>query len=262
MTQFQTETVPVSDQAGEPVIVATDVEKWYDNGFHVLKGVSMTVYKGEVLVVMGPSGSGKTTLTDLLSLLLKPKNGQIYFDDIIANQLELESWRRKIGFVTQDTVIFDDSIANNITLWEGEFEVDEDTQQKVRYAAQQAHCDGFISDLPNGYNTQIGERGVKLSGGQKQRLSIARELYKKPEILVLDEATSALDSESERYIQESIDALKGTMTVIIIAHRLSTIKNADKIIVLDQGKVKEEGSFEELTAVDTHFRLMAEYQRL
>src|SRR5690606_10139174 len=122
-------------------------------------------------------------------------------DDIPAGEMELHSWRQKIGFVTQDTVIFDDSIANNITLWEGDYEKDKDVHYRVEHAATQAYCDIFISELPDGYLTQIGERGVKLSGGQKQRLSIARELYKQPEILILDEATSALDSESELYIQ-------------------------------------------------------------
>lgn len=228
----------------------------------VIKGVSFSIPKNATVAMVGESGSGKTTLTDLMSLLLKPQGGQILFDGIPADALDLASWRKKIGFVTQDTVIFDDTIANNITLWEGDYDKDTDVQTRVAHAAQQAYCDHFIAELPQGYQTQIGERGVKLSGGQKQRLSIARELYKQPEILILDEATSALDSESERYIQESIDALKGKMTVVIIAHRLSTIKNADKIIVLDKGQVKEEGSFKELTSVDSRFRQMADLQRI
>ncbi|MEM9829413.1 MAG: ABC transporter ATP-binding protein [Bacteroidota bacterium] len=228
----------------------------------VVKDVSFSIPKNSTIALVGGSGAGKTTLTDLISLLIKPTGGQLLFDGIPANELDIQSWRNKIGFVTQDTVIFDDSIANNITLWEEEFESDENVQKEVKQAARQAYCDEFISSLPNGYYTQIGERGIKLSGGQKQRLSIARELYKQPDILILDEATSALDSKSEQFIQESIDTLKGTMTVILIAHRLSTIKNVDKIIVLDQGRVKEEGSFDELNSFDTQFRQMAEYQRL
>jgi len=228
----------------------------------VINNVSFTIPKNTTVALVGESGSGKTTLTDLISVLLTPKQGQILFDELPADKLNIDTWRKKIGFVTQDTVVFDDSIANNITLWEGEYDQNEDIQQRVRSAAIQAHCDRFIQNLPEGYLTQIGERGIKLSGGQKQRLSIARELYKQPEILILDEATSALDSESERYIQDSIDSLKGKMTVIIIAHRLSTIKNADKIIVLDKGNVKEEGSFEELTSIDSRFRQMAELQKI
>jgi subfamily B ATP-binding cassette protein MsbA len=228
----------------------------------IIKGVSFFIPKNATVALVGESGSGKTTLTDLMSLLLKPQGGQILFDGIPADELDLASWRNKIGFVTQDTVIFDDTIANNITLWEGDYDNDAKVQSRVKHAAEQAYCDRFISELPQGYLTEIGERGVKLSGGQRQRLSIARELYKQPEILILDEATSALDSESERYIQESIDALKGKMTVVIIAHRLSTIKNADKIIVLDKGQVKEEGSFEELTSIDSRFKQMAELQRI
>ena len=228
----------------------------------VIKNISFNIPKNSTVALVGESGSGKTTLTDLMSLLLKPQAGQIFFDGISTSELELHSWRQKIGFVTQDTIIFDDTIANNITLWEGDYNRDENVRNRVEQAATQAYCDRFISELPDGFLTQIGERGIKLSGGQKQRLSIARELYKQPEILILDEATSSLDSESELYIQESIDALKGKMTVIIIAHRLSTIKNADKIIVIDRGEVKEEGSFEELTTIDSRFRQMAELQKI
>ena len=228
----------------------------------VIRGVSFSVPKNATVALVGESGSGKTTLVDLLSLLLKPQRGQILVDGISLGDIEQRSWREKIGVVTQDTVIFDDSIANNITLWKGDYHKDMNVQRQVEYAAQQAHCISFIADLPEKYFTQIGERGVKLSGGQKQRISIARELYKQPEVLILDEATSALDSESEYFIQKSIDALKGKVTVIIIAHRLSTIKNADKIIVLDKGAVREEGSFEELFSTDSHFRQMARYQKL
>ena len=228
----------------------------------VLHQVSFSIPKNQTVALVGESGSGKTTVTDIISLLLKPGEGGLYIDGKAAESYELNSWRKRIGFVTQDSVIFDDSVGNNITLWEGDYATDPQVQDAAAHAAEQAYCHHFIKDLPQGYHTQIGERGVKLSGGQKQRLSIARELYKQPEILILDEATSALDTESERYIQESIDALKGKMTVIIIAHRLSTIKNADKIVVLEKGRILEEGSFQELTQQDTRFKRMAELQKL
>ncbi|MEX0770576.1 MAG: ATP-binding cassette domain-containing protein, partial [Balneolaceae bacterium] len=159
--------------------------------------------------------------------------------------------------------IFDDTIANNICLWKGDYEKDESVRQRIHEAAKRAYATPFIKKLPDLYHTMIGDRGVRLSGGQRQRLFIARELYKNPNLLILDEATSALDTESERFIQKSIDALKGSMTVVIIAHRLSTIKNADYIYVLDDGKVIEQGTYEDLVQDgNTRFRQMVEMQSL
>jgi subfamily B ATP-binding cassette protein MsbA len=165
--------------------------------------------------------------------------------------------------VSQETVVFDDTVANNISLWQGDIGDDPALRERVIHAAKQAHADHFIRDLPNSYQTVVGDRGVRLSGGQRQRLFVARELFKEPNLLLLDEATSALDTESERYIQKSIDALRGEMTVVIIAHRLSTIKNVDYVYVLDEGRVIEEGPYHELRGEEqSRFREMVEMQSL
>jgi subfamily B ATP-binding cassette protein MsbA len=160
-----------------------------------------------------------------------------------GSQVKLASWRRQIGYVSQDTVVFDDSVANNICLWKGDIGADPDLFERVRDAARRAHIADFIESLPEAYHTQVGDRGIRLSGGQQQRLFIARELFRQPRLLILDEATSALDSESERYVQQSIDAVRGQMTVVIIAHRLSTIRNVDEVFVLDKGRLVEHGPY-------------------
>ena len=228
----------------------------------ILSNLNLNIDRNSTVALVGESGSGKSTLVDLITLLLSPQEGMLTIDKASTKSIDKDSWREKIGLVTQEVVIFDDTIANNITLWQGNFTSDKDVQNRVKLAAQQANCNHFISAFPKGYNTQIGERGIRLSGGQKQRLAIARELYKKPELLILDEATSALDSASERAIQESIDALKGKITVIVIAHRLSTIRNADKIVVLDKGTIKEEGTFVELVARGEYFKEMTDLQKV
>ena len=156
------------------------------------------------------------------------------------------SWRRQIGYVSQETVGFDDTIAHNICMGKGDPHRDPVLMRRVREAARQAHIAHFIEELPDGYDTVVGDRGIRLSGGQRQRLFIARELFRKPNLLILDEATSALDTESERYIQDSIDALKGQITVVIIAHRLSTIRNVDHVYVFDQGHLVEQGPYQSL----------------
>ncbi|MCP3932985.1 MAG: ABC transporter ATP-binding protein [Bacteroidetes bacterium] len=213
---------------------------------NILNNISLKIPAKSSIAIVGESGSGKSTLVDLITLLLKPNEGNIIIDGIDYKELNYRSWRTNIGFVTQETVIFDDTIANNISLWNCEIEKNKECSQEIEKAAEQAFCHPFISDLPEGYQTIVGERGVKLSGGQRQRLFVARELFKKPSLLILDEATSSLDTESERYMQKSIDQLKGIMTVIIIAHRLSTIKNVDHIYVLDNGKIIENGSYDQL----------------
>ena len=156
-------------------------------------------------------------------------------------------------------MVFDDTIANNISLWKNG---DDGTRAAIEDAAKRAYAHHFIEELPDGYDTVVGDRGVRLSGGQRQRLFIARELFKQPNLLILDEATSALDTESERYIQDSIDALKGEMTVVIIAHRLSTIKNVDYVYVLDHGRIVEEGPYQLLREEEGRFKQMVEMQRL
>ena len=175
------------------------------------------------------------------------------------SNIELSSLRDLIGYVTQEIVVFNDNIRNNISFWSREM----DNTDTVESAAKHAHCEKFILDTPSQYNTYIGDRGLKLSGGQRQRLAIARELYKKPEILILDEATSALDSESEAFIQQSIDSLKHNKTIIIIAHRLSTVKNCDYIYVLSKGSIIEHGTFATLYGnEESRFRNMCNMQKL
>jgi subfamily B ATP-binding cassette protein MsbA len=229
----------------------------------VLKNINLFIPVNKTLAFVGESGAGKTTLTDIISLLLNPQEGEIYIDNIPAKDLDKKAWRRKIGFVPQDPVVFDDTAANNINFWTGDYNKDPACREKTEQVAAKANCHDFIMTMKKGYNTRIGDRGVQLSGGQRQRLAIARELYKEPQLLIMDEATSSLDTQSERYIQKSIDELQGKMTVLIIAHRLSTIKNADHIYVLDKGKIIEKGSFKELTANPfSKFKTMTDMQNL
>lgn len=234
-----------------------------DKENHVLSDISLEIPVNHMIAFVGDSGAGKSTLIDMLTLLLKPQRGKIYIDGIDSRDIELGSWRSQIGYVSQETVVFDDTIANNICLWKGDFNTDTDVQQKVKEASNRAYINDFIETLADGYNTVVGDRGVRLSGGQRQRLFIARELYKNPNLLILDEATSSLDTESERYIQKSIDSLKGSMTVVIIAHRLSTIKNADLIYVIDDGMIIEQGTYDELSLNrKSRFSRMVEIQSL
>lgn len=229
----------------------------------VLRDIVLTIPANTTVAFVGESGAGKSTLVDMLTLMLKPCRGEVRIDGIPGNELELRSWRRQVGYVAQETVVFDDTIANNITLWKEDYHPDSAAASRVKHAARQAYAHKFIERLPERYNTLVGERGVRLSGGQRQRLFLARELYKKPRLLILDEATSALDSESEEYIKQSIDALKGTMTVVIIAHRLSTIKRADYIYVMERGRIIEHGTYPDLANRPTgRFRQMVDFQKL
>ena len=216
----------------------------------VIHGVSLDIPVRTSVALVGESGAGKSTLVDLLTLMLKPQLGRVLIDGVPGEAIQLASWRRQIGYVSQETVIFDDTIANNICLWDGDPQQDDLLRRRIREAARQAHISHFIDTLPDGYETLVGDRGLRLSGGQRQRLFIARELFRRPNLLILDEATSALDSESEQAIQQSIDELKGQVTVVIIAHRLSTIRNVDLVYVFDQGQLVEQGGYEELRDVD------------
>lgn len=225
-----------------------DVYFQYDDSEDdVLKEINLEIPVNQMIAFVGESGAGKSTLIDTLTLLLKPKSGHVYIDGVESTQIEKGSWRSQIGYVSQETVVFDDTVANNICLWKGDYQTDESVKKRVHEAAKRAYADEFIKNLGNGYNTVVGDRGVRLSGGQRQRLFIARELFKNPNLLILDEATSSLDTESERYIQKSIDELKGSITVVIIAHRLSTIKNSDLIYVLEKGSIIESGTYDELS---------------
>jgi subfamily B ATP-binding cassette protein MsbA len=213
---------------------------------HVLKKINLNFNVNETIAIIGESGSGKSTLADLVTLTLRPDSGSILVDGINSIEIELDSWRRQIGYVSQETVLFDDTIAYNISLETNQVDSNELILSKIINVAKLAGLDDFVKQLPEGYNTIVGERGVRLSGGQRQRLFIARELFRNPKILILDEATSALDSESEFLVQQSIDKLKGKITVIIIAHRLSTIRNVDYVYLMKKGEIIEHGNYKQL----------------
>ena len=215
----------------------------YGDGDNVLKNISFKIKKGTTYALVGPSGGGKTTICHLIPRFYDIHNGNILIDGIDTSSVTLNSLRKNIGIVQQDVYLFNSSIKDNILY--GRIDA---TDQDVIKAAKQANIHDYIMSLPNGYNTVIGERGVKLSGGQKQRLSIARVFLKNPPILILDEATSALDNATEIMIQQSLDELCKGRTTLVVAHRLSTIKNADKIAVVSGGQICEEGSHEELMA--------------
>ena len=215
----------------------------YADGRPVIRGLSLNVASGETVAFVGATGAGKTTIASLLLRFYEPQSGRILLDGCDIRELTQESLRRQIGLVQQDVFLFGDSVRYNIAYAKPDATADE-----VQAAAKAAAADEFIQKLPAGYDTEVGERGVKLSGGQKQRLAIARVFLKNPPIVVLDEATSALDNITEQQIQRELDELAVGRTTLIIAHRLSTIRHADKIVVLDEGAVAECGSHEELLA--------------
>jgi len=230
---------------------------------NVLDKMSIVFPVKESIAIVGESGAGKSTLADLIALLHQPQHGEVLIDGVSGHQIHKSSWRSQIGYVSQETVIFDDTIANNICMWKGDYTNDKDLMGEIKDAAKRANILDFIKTLPNGFESLVGEHGVLLSGGQRQRLFIARELFRKPSLLILDEATSALDSSSEKKIQQSIESLKGTITVIIIAHRLSTIRNVDLIYLLQNGQIIESGTFDALMEDNTsHFKKLATMQSL
>ncbi|HEX6576676.1 MAG TPA: ABC transporter ATP-binding protein, partial [Gemmatimonadaceae bacterium] len=210
----------------------------------VLSHISFVASKGEVVALVGASGAGKSTLVDLIPRFYEIERGRITIDGIDTRTVKLPALRALTGIVSQDTVLFNDTVRSNIAY--GTVRVYSDEQ--VEAAARAANAHSFIAELPDGYNTMLGERGTRLSGGQRQRLAIARALLRDPPILILDEATSALDTESERLVQEAVDRLLEGRTVFVIAHRLSTIVHADQILVLDRGRIIERGTHAELLA--------------
>lgn len=222
-------------------IELVSVDFSYDATNLVLQDITLTIEQGQITALVGASGAGKTTLADLITRFYDPTQGKILIDGVDIREFEINSLRRKLAVVSQDTFIFNTSVWNNIAYGaEGASATD------IEEAARLANAIEFIQDMPEGFGTQLGDRGVRLSGGQRQRLAIARALLRSPDILILDEATSALDSISERLIQESLEKLSMGRTVITIAHRLSTIANADKVVVLEQGHIVEQGRYEGL----------------
>jgi subfamily B ATP-binding cassette protein MsbA len=229
----------------------------YREGVPVLIDIDFDAAAGTTTALVGPSGSGKSTLLGLLAAFHRPRSGRILIDGFDISSFDLRDYRAQIGLVLQETFLFDGTILENIMFSRPDASIDD-----VYRVAAVAHCDEFIRRMPNGYDTIVGERGVKLSGGQRQRVAIARALLADPAILLLDEATSSLDSESESLIQEGLEALRADRTTFVIAHRLSTILSADQILVLEGGRLVERGTHAELLETGgTYARLYEQQQR-
>ena len=239
-------------------IVFSGVDFCYEEGGkQVLRKVNLNIPKGKTIAIVGASGAGKSTLVDLIPRFYDATRGSICIDGIDIRELSIRDLRSLMGNVNQDPILFNDTIFNNIA-----FGVDGATREQVETAAKIANAHEFIMEKEEGYDTNIGDRGCKLSGGQRQRISIARAVLKNPPILILDEATAALDTESERSVQEALDRLMVSRTTIAIAHRLSTIKNADEIVVMDEGRIVERGRHEELLALGGYYRKLNDMQSL
>ncbi len=236
-------------------IVYEDVSFSYDTGDEVLTSIDLEIDRGEVVAVVGPSGAGKSTLLDLLPRFYDPTEGRVSVDGCDVREVDVASLRRLMGIVTQETILFNDTVRNNIA-----YGLEGALDEEIETAARAANAHDFISAMPHGYDTEIGERGAMVSGGERQRIAIARAILKNPPILIFDEATSSLDTESERLVQEAIEHLFKGRTVLLIAHRLSTIRNADRILVLDGGRIVESGTHQELLDARGRYRHLYDMQ--
>ncbi|MFP5107013.1 ABC transporter ATP-binding protein [Neobacillus sp. C211] len=237
-------------------ITVEDMNYSYKNGEDVLKNISFSAEAGKVTAIVGPSGSGKTTLFSLLERYYQPQQGAIRLGQEPINQFSLFSWRSQIGYVSQESPIVVGTIRDNIC-----YGMDKKIEQAdIERVAKMAYADQFIAELPSGYDTEVGERGIKLSGGQRQRIAIARAFLRDPQILMLDEATSSLDSKSERVVQQALQNLMKGRTTLVIAHRLSTVIDSDQIIFLDKGKITGSGTHEQLLRTHSLYREFAEQQ--
>ena len=231
--------------------------RYPDGSKMILDDICLDIPKGKTIAIVGASGAGKTTLVDLIPRFYDPESGEIKIDGIPIKDLKIKDLRNLIGNVNQESILFNDTVFNNIA-----FGVENATMERVVEAAKIANAHDFIMEKEGGYQFVIGDRGVKLSGGQRQRISIARAILKNPPILILDEATASLDTESEKTVQEALDRLMSSRTTVAIAHRLSTVRNSDEIIVMDQGKIVERGRHEELLAMNGHYRKLNDMQAL
>lgn len=238
-------------------IAVKEVSFAYPGHEPTLKGINMRIPKGKMVALVGESGAGKSTFIDMIMGFNEPLSGSVTIDDISLFDFETNSYRGRIGYVPQDSILFNMSIRDNLS-WANE----KATDGEIRHACQLAHAVEFIEGFPNGYDTLVGDRGVRLSGGQLQRIALARAILRKPELLILDEATSSLDSYSERLIQQAIENIAKETTIVVIAHRLSTIINADYIYVFSQGQIVEEGVYSDLVKENGHFDRMVKLQLL
>ena len=229
--------------------------KSYYETLQVLNNVSFNVKKGETFGIVGRNGSGKTTTVDIILGLLEVQNGSLEIDGEEITKVNSRNWQKSIGYVPQNIYLSDDTIMANIAFGVNSEDINLETIEKVSRIAK-LH-DFVINELPNKYQTKIGERGVRLSGGQRQRIGIARALYHSPQVLILDEATSALDNITEKAVMDSINNFQKHMTIVLIAHRLSTVKKCDKIYVLEKGEIKNEGTFDYLSKLDENFLINA-----
>jgi len=236
-----------------------DISFSYNENRPILQNVNLNIDKNESVAFVGESGSGKTTLLNIVTGLIAPNAGNYLIDDTNVKDLNIQSLQERMGYITQDPVIFDETVFNNVSFWAKKNEAN---LHRFKQALQKAHIYDFVMELEHGEDTRLGNNGISLSGGQKQRISIARELYKEVDFLFMDEATSALDSETERNIQQSIDELKGQYTIIMIAHRLSTIKNVDKVVVMNKGKIDFIGTYQEVLEKSEAFKRMVQLQEV